>query len=106
MATDNSATEASHPDSLTDEQLETIARGPTTVDVDAMDQALNRQCCALYQAMGIIELAADAIRHEPDRRTIEKAWAALYGAHKLMDRITDRLQTCETMLAKEVDHGA
>lgn len=81
----------------------TVAR---TIDVETMDKALNDVCGDLYQVMGIVRMATETIR-EPTlgERSITAAWTALDGAYKLLDIITDRLQTSETMLAEEVPHG-
>jgi hypothetical protein len=77
-----------------------------TVSVEAMDTALNSQRCDLFQVMGIVRMASDAVR-EPRRgqRSLQDAWAALDGAYELLTRISDRLQDCETMLVEEVARG-
>lgn len=89
-----------------------MAKSNMTVSVEAMDLALNTQCCALYQVMGIVELASRVLQgygsplaNTSRQHDIEIAWAALDGAHTLLDRVTDKLQTSEALLAKEVSHG-
>jgi hypothetical protein len=84
-----------------------------TIDVAAMDTALNEQCCALYEAMAIVRLAARQAQsrcHVGDRKVSHlgeetDVWTALDGAHKLLGLIADRLESSETMLADEVPHG-
>jgi hypothetical protein len=85
-------------------------RSPRTsgpkISVEAVDTALNDQCCDLYEAMGIVALATDAIRNE-DGKSVTNAWAALDGAYKLLKNVVGRLQTSETLLAQEaVDNTA
>jgi len=101
------AVKAVQPETLTpgaEHILQTVF--PPMVKVEAMDKALNNLCCDLFQAMGIVRLASDAVREPPlGQRSLQDAWAALDGAYELLTRISDRLQDCETMLAKEVSHG-
>jgi hypothetical protein len=80
------------------------------IDVEAMDTALNEQRGALFEAMGIVRLAArQAERGSSDDNDrvlslgeATDVWTALEGAHKLLGRIADRLQSSEMMLADEV----
>lgn len=73
--------------------------------VAALDNALNGHRCVLYQVAGIMAIATEAIREMPTPQQIERAWAALDGAHALlMDTIENGLRG-DTLLSAEVPHG-
>jgi hypothetical protein len=85
---------------------------PAPLPAEAIDAALTRQSMVLYQAMGIVELASRVLQGymQPisgarEGHDVEIAWAALDGAHALLNGVADRLQTPETLLAKEVSRG-
>jgi hypothetical protein len=70
-----------------------------------MDSALNDVRGTLFQAMGIVRMASNAIREPIDDKAETDAWTALEGAHEILCRVADRLQSVETILADEVPHG-
>lgn len=91
----------------------TPIRTDIALDVKAMDTALNEQCCALFEAMGIVRLAARQAqrcseaggREVSHRGESTDVWTALDGAHKLLSRIADRLESTETMLSNTEVHS-
>jgi hypothetical protein len=75
----------------------------------AMDTALNKQRGALFEAMGIVRLATRRAQRSGDDDGRELSlgeapdvWTAIEGAHKLLGRIADRLESSDAMLADEV----
>ena len=72
----------------------------------ALDQELNEQRAILFQAMGIVALATEALRDRlPTRMHVTNAWTALEGAYTLMNGVSDRLESCDTLMAKESADG-
>jgi hypothetical protein len=80
-------------------------RGPR-ISVDVMDEALNEQRAVLFQAMGIIRMARNAIQGRSSyEHAATDAWTALDAAYERLCSIADRLEDSETMLADEVTRG-
>jgi hypothetical protein len=73
-----------------------------TINVDSMDAALLGPREALFQAMGIVRMASNAIQEPSHDRADTDAWTALNGAYELLSGIADRLESTEAMLAREV----
>jgi hypothetical protein len=70
------------------------------ISVEALDSARHDLCGTLYEAMGIIALATDAIRDEDgNSESVTNAWTALDGAYKLLNNVVGRLDSTETLLA-------
>jgi hypothetical protein len=91
------------------DEMRRLAAGPK-IDVETMDTAINEQRGALFEAMGIVRLAARQAERGDAGRGLSlgeatDVWTALEGAHKLLSRIADRLESSETMLSAEVPRG-
>jgi hypothetical protein len=74
-------------------------------DQRAMNTALNDIRQQLFQAMGIVRMAAHTIEDPVYVKAPTDVWTALDGAYDLLCRVADRLQTSETVLLGEVPHG-
>jgi hypothetical protein len=106
MSTDSVSIPAAKPPRLSKTGRQRKIVAPKTSAAREMDKALNSVRGTLFQAMGIVRMATETIRGgSAYPRADTDAWTALEGAHEILSRIADRLETSETMLADEVPHG-
>lgn len=87
------------------ESVEVRAAVEPTPSHAAIDSALNCQRANLFQVLGIVRMAAQAIREPGYKHSETDAWGALDAAAGLLGLILDRLENLETLVAKEVRRG-
>jgi len=71
----------------------------------AMNTALIELRHKLFQAMGIVRMAAFTIQEPGYAKAETDAWTSLDGAYDLLCRVADRLASTETVLLGEVPRG-